>query len=248
MPGILGTLPATTNIALAGEGGGAPTTSLYVVGATDSTLTNALLITGNTWIVGDTTVAAQMKFNIKDSAIGQTQLEALSVLTGKVAASAITYAKLQNVSGQTMFLGRITAGAGVVEEITGASATAFLVGFSTSRQGVAPATIAGTTQFLRADGTWAAPAASGSVDIKGTTITATYDSYDYSEVVTDAAVTSSSQILLGWGTTTVDDENTPDMESINFQAIPGTGQFTAVISSANDNSFGGVFKLNYLVG
>lgn len=113
--------------------------------------------------------------------------------------------------------------------------------------------VGSNTQVLTADSAqatgvkWAA-AGAGSVDIKAATITAPYDSYDYSEVVTDAAVTGSSQILMGWGATTVDDENTPDMEDISFQAIPGTGQFTAVITASNDNSFGGAFKLNYLVG
>ncbi len=41
-----------------------------------------------------------------------------SITTAKLAASAVTYAKMQNVSATDKLLGRSTAGAGVVEEIT----------------------------------------------------------------------------------------------------------------------------------
>ena len=90
----------------------------------------------------------------------------------------------------------------------------------------------------------------GSADIQTATIAAPYDSYDYSEIIVDAAVTAASQIMLGWGATSVDDENTPDMEDINFAAVadPAGGQFTAYIASVNNNPFGGPFKLNYLLG
>jgi hypothetical protein len=93
-------------------------------------------------------------------------------------------------------------------------------------------------------------AGGGSVDIKPATITAPYDSYDYSEIIVDAAVVAGSQIMLGWGATSVDDENTPDMEDINFAAVPDPagGQFTAFISASSNNAFGGPFKLNYLLG
>jgi hypothetical protein len=45
-------------------------------------------------------------------------IDNLAVSTAKVANSAITYAKIQNVSATDRLLGRSTAGAGVVEEIT----------------------------------------------------------------------------------------------------------------------------------
>lgn len=88
----------------------------------------------------------------------------------------------------------------------------------------------------------------GSVDIKAATITAPYESYDYSETVVDAAVSGASQLILSWGATTDDDENTPDMEDVNFSAVAGTGNFVAKICSPNNNLFGGPFKLNYLIG
>lgn len=68
-----------------------------------------------------------------------------------------TYAKIQNVSATARILGRITAGAGDIEELTGTQATTLLDNFTSALKGLAPASGGGTTNFLRADGTWAAP-------------------------------------------------------------------------------------------
>ncbi len=75
--------------------------------------------------------------------------------------AAITFAKIQNVSATDRFLGRKTAGAGSVEELTGTEATARLDAFTSALKGLTPASGGGTTNFLRADGTWAAPAGGG---------------------------------------------------------------------------------------
>lgn len=68
-----------------------------------------------------------------------------------------TYAKIQNVSATARILGRITAGAGDIEELTGTQATTLLDNFTSALKGLAPASGGGTVNFLRADGTWAAP-------------------------------------------------------------------------------------------
>lgn len=68
-----------------------------------------------------------------------------------------TYAKIQNVSATSRILGRITAGAGDIEELTGTQATTLLDNFTSTLKGLAPLSGGGTTNFLRADGTWAAP-------------------------------------------------------------------------------------------
>jgi hypothetical protein len=60
-----------------------------------------------------------------------------------------------------MFKGRTTAGTGNVEDLTVTQATAMLDTFTSSLKGLAPASSGGTTNFLRADGTWAAPAGGG---------------------------------------------------------------------------------------
>ena len=48
-------------------------------------------------------------------------LDTDSVITVKIANSNVTYAKIQNVSATSRVLGRISAGAGVIEELTGAN-------------------------------------------------------------------------------------------------------------------------------
>lgn len=54
-------------------------------------------------------------------------------------------------------LGRVTASTGVAEELTGTQATTLLDTFTSSLKGLAPASSGGTSNFLRADGTWAVP-------------------------------------------------------------------------------------------
>ena len=87
----------------------------------------------------------------------------------------ITYSKIQDVSATNRFLGRISTGAGSTEELTGTQATTLLDTFSSTLKGLAPASGGGTTNFLRADGTWAvppAPAGSGILTINGLNPTA----------------------------------------------------------------------------
>ena len=60
-------------------------------------------------------------------------------------------------------LGRVSTGAGIIEELTGADTTALLDTFVasgiTAQKGLVPSpgTTAGTTKFLREDATWALP-------------------------------------------------------------------------------------------
>jgi hypothetical protein len=68
--------------------------------------------------------------------------------------------KLQLIPTET-FLGRTTAGTGVVEIMTKAQATALMNQFTDALQGVVPASGGGTINFLRADGTWVNPLATG---------------------------------------------------------------------------------------
>jgi hypothetical protein len=56
--------------------------------------------------------------------------------------------------------GRITTGAGVVEELSGTQVTSLLDVFGTSK-GLVPGTASNTTQFLRADGSWSTPPNTG---------------------------------------------------------------------------------------
>lgn len=82
-----------------GSGGGAPTNAEYIVGASDATLTNERLVTDTATVAWDLTVGGQAKANVPDDSI--------------------TYAKIQNVSGASLLLGRgAGGGAGDTQEIT----------------------------------------------------------------------------------------------------------------------------------
>ena len=55
---------------------------------------------------------------LADNAVTTVKITDLNVTTAKIANDAVTYAKIQNVSTNNRILGRITAGAGDVEELT----------------------------------------------------------------------------------------------------------------------------------
>lgn len=84
-----------------------------------------------------------------------------SGVTWTIDAGVVTYAKLQNISVTSRFLGRITGGAGSAEELTGTQATTLLDLFTSSLQGVVPSSGGGTANYLRADGTWSTPPGGG---------------------------------------------------------------------------------------
>ena len=73
-----------------------------------------------------------------------------------IANDAVTNAKAANMATGTI-KGRATAGTGDPEDLTGTQATALLDAFTSGAKGLAPASGGGTTNFLRADGTFIAP-------------------------------------------------------------------------------------------
>jgi nitrogen fixation protein len=86
-----------------------------------------------------------------------------------IANNAVTLAKIQDIT-TARILGRVTAGSGDAEELTGTQATTLLDTFTSSLKGLAPASGGGTSNFLRADGTWAAPAGGGGGGADGTVL------------------------------------------------------------------------------
>lgn len=110
-------------------------------------------------------------FHVKVSADGSAWTEALLInrttgivtLTNNSVANAALADMLTN-----RFKGRTTAGSGDPEDLTGTQATALLDIFTSALKGLAPASGGGTTNFLRADGTWSAPSGGGgSGDVVG---------------------------------------------------------------------------------
>lgn len=109
---------------------------------------DAAVSDGNVLYVGDVTSNATHTGDVTGS----------GALT--IAADVVTNAKLANVATATI-KGRATAGTGDPEDLTGTQATALLDAFTSGAKGLAPASGGGTANFLRADGTWAAPAGGG---------------------------------------------------------------------------------------
>jgi hypothetical protein len=85
-----------------------------------------------------------------------------SSFAATIGAGVVSNAKLSSVATATI-KGRATAGTGDPEDLTGTQATALLDAFTSTTKGVAPASGGGTTNFLRADGSWAAPPSGGGV-------------------------------------------------------------------------------------
>lgn len=83
-----------------------------------------------------------------------------TAITTAIAANAVVNADLAQVATAT-FKGRTTAATGNVEDMTATQATALLDNFTSTTKGLAPLSGGGTTNFLRADGTWAAPSGGG---------------------------------------------------------------------------------------
>jgi len=108
------------------------------------------------------------------TASSTTATDTLNVVGSGLITTSATGKTLTIASNQiatSSILGRVTASTGNIETLTGTQATTLLNVFTSSLKGLAPASGGGTTNFLRADGTWAA--AGGSMAIGGTITSAT---------------------------------------------------------------------------
>ena len=137
--------------------------------ATDAALRDRATHTGTQGVGTITGLAAiATSGSATDLSAGEVPAARMPAHTGDVTSTAgsvaltiangvVSLAKMANVS-TSVILGRITAGAGVPEALTGTQVTTLLDTFTSGLKGLAPASGGGTTNFLRADGTWAAPA------------------------------------------------------------------------------------------
>jgi hypothetical protein len=91
---------------------------------------------------------------------------ASSIATANIDDDAVTNAKLANMADSTIKGRASGAGTGDPTDLTATQATAILNEFTSVLKGLAPASGGGTANFLRADGTWAAPAG-GLGDVTG---------------------------------------------------------------------------------
>ncbi len=76
--------------------------------------------------------------------------------TWTIDAGVIANSRLAAVPNGTL-KGRLTTGVGAIEDLTSAQATGMLNQFTSASNGLTPASGGGTSTYLRADGTWAAP-------------------------------------------------------------------------------------------
>jgi len=84
-----------------------------------------------------------------------------------IANGAVTLGKMANLAANSI-IGNNTGSPATPIALTTAQTTAMLNLFTSTLQGLAPASGGGTTNFLRADGTWAAPAGGGGLSGSGT--------------------------------------------------------------------------------
>ena len=137
-----------------------------------------------------------------------------------IANDAVTNGKLANVATATI-KGRVSSGTGDPEDLTSTQATTLINEFTSSLKGLAPASGGGTTNYLRADGSWAQPPGTGG---GGAPTTADYLVKTADGTLSaERVVTDSTSITANWGTA----------GQVAFERAALTGDVTA---SANSNS------------
>jgi hypothetical protein len=154
--------PATGAYAILSTGAGlVPVTSGMDLGVS----TNRWEIFGTSGNFSSTLVAS----NLSGTNTGDQTITLTGDITGSgtgsfattIAANAVMNVDLADVPTAT-FKGRTTAGTGDPEDLTVTQATAMLNTFTSGLKGLVPSSGGGTTNFLRADGTFAAPPGGGS--------------------------------------------------------------------------------------
>lgn len=143
-------------------------TGLYLCTATDTWIEVASNddLSAHTGLVasahGGSTSATPNSHAVRDGSANITASNFIGNLTGTattatgVSANAVSNTGLADMPTATI-KGRVTAGTGDPQDLTAAQATSILDTFTTSLKGLAPASGGGTVNYLRADGTWAAP-------------------------------------------------------------------------------------------
>jgi hypothetical protein len=231
------------------------------------TSTPTLAVTGTSTISG-THSGASSGTNTGDQTITLTG-DVTGTGTGSFAATigntTVTNAKLANVATATI-KGRTTAGTGSPEDLTGTQATALLDTFTSSLKGLAPASGGGTSNFLRADGSWAAPSGgSGTVTSSGTPTSGQFAKFTTATDITGVTATGTGNVVLA----TTPTITTPNLSGIvvsdganvntanamgalaidvtkglNTKSISADSTFTFSATPATANTFFSVFVTN----
>jgi ribosomal protein L35AE/L33A len=157
--GTTPTLSLTLQNATSGQSGQLTSTDWNTFNGKQAALsgTGFVKITGTTISYDNSTyLTSNQSITLSGDASGS----GTTSITVTLGNNVVSNAKLAQVPTAT-FKGRITASTGNVEDLTASQATSLLDTFTSGSKGVVGASGGGTTNFLRADGTWAAPPSGG---------------------------------------------------------------------------------------
>lgn len=87
-------------------------------------------------------------------------------------------------------------------------------------------------------------AEAGAVAVSRETLTAPYNSREWSQTVSVPGVTPSTRVVATWGMHAETAENNPEADGLRVRAVPGLGQITFTIYGST--GFGGPFVVHYL--
>lgn len=187
---------------------------------------------------GDGSTATGSPTGAKFSYYGAVSEAVSSVLAGDVSGEynanvigndKVTNAKLANMAAHT-FKGNNTGSTGDPLDLTATQLTAELNVFTSSLNGLAPASGGGTTNFLRADGTWAAPPGGGGGITTLNTLTAS----------TQALAIGTSGTDLSWSSaSTTHTLNVPTASASNRGALSSTdwSTFNSKVGGSGTTSY-----------
>jgi hypothetical protein len=167
-----------------------------------------------------------------------------TAITTAIGVNKVTNAMLAQVATATI-RGRVTAGTGNVENLTGTQVTALLDTFSSTLKGLAPASGGGTTNFLRADGTWAAVGGSSSVFPVAHVLTKPISGLYYTNNIVNSATANSgtSTNFLYLYPFIPANSLTIDQLSINVATAGSAGSFYRVYIYSDNNGSPGTLLL-----
>lgn len=179
-------------------------------------------------------------------------------------AGAVSNAELANMAASTI-KGNNTGGSAAPLDLTATQVTAMLNVFTSLLKGLVPASGGGTSNFLRADGSWAAPGGvsdgdKGDVLVSGggtvwtvqkpyiseATLSLPYtNKTEHTINVNLVGVVPTDKIIVGWGAVANTDVNSPEFDSVTFSAVADTDKF--VVTVASRDPIGGALKINAMV-
>jgi len=175
--------------------------------------------------IAESALAPTLNFNSSFFTLTEAPADTFAIV---IADDAVTYAKMQNVIADNVFLGNNSGIGAVVDELTGTEATAMLDLFTDTLKGLAPAYPNNTTDFLRGDGTWATPPDT----VYNSPLTTKGDVFTYDTGDQRLAVGTDGQVL------TADSAEATGLK----WAAPSTGSSSAIVRFDLNGPFNTTFE------